>query len=1133
MRSIGPVVRMVAQRSLGHWRLFCALSFGAVLCAALMACVVLYSDAVRDLGLEHAIESQPRFQNDVQLTSSGQKARTADYEAWNAKSNQLLDQYTSWLARGRVHYGRSATFFPTAPGDPVSADEKRPRLHFQFIDNLADHVTLVDGKAPATAPPADQSKAPVIEVWIGKETAERNSIRLGQEFDVFPHWRKVEPIRLVVVGFIAPRDIEEEYWFGKTDRFDVIQTSWATYPVFVDEATLARAIGGYLPDMDISHEVYVFVATGRINNENAEAVKNSLGGLKGAVSSQLIISSAATGLDTTISDFEEKLFFTRLPLFALMIQIVGIVLFYLVMVSTMVIERQAGEIALLKSRGAGTRQVLSVFFIEGAAITLLATILGPFVAAAAISFLGLTPPFEDLSHGDLLTVPISPVAFALALAGGLLAMAPLLWPAYRACGYSITHYKQQISRPPRQPAFLRYYLDLVLIAGAGFAFYQLRQKGSFVTEDLFGGLSADPILLATPTLFMLMVALVFLRLFPLLLQAVLWLTKALKGPTIALGLTRMARSPLQHSRLILLLLLATAVGMFAAGFRSTLERGYEDRAAYRAGAESRIADIRNPANQPVEAFRSAVMAATGTTGAVAAARANAYYTPETFRSVNIQVLGVEPQQFQDVTYWRDDFADESLSTLLGRLRREPGPLPPAPIVIPDDARFIGVWAQNPLPGQAGPMGVRLRDKDGAIWEYRLVTESPNQPSDAWRFFAADLSRPSSIRPSSGTPNAAERKWTFDAFFVQLPGIPPAVPQPISVPLDDLQVSAAAQLPTNYGRDGFADGAVIEAFEAIDRYELVKGVSLTTDPGSLARGPAPAGRSGNIARLSFTRGRTGAGVVAFRTIQEARPVPVIVDTGFLKENKLKVGSEFPISLNSQYSTVKIVGAFKLFPTFDPERPDSFFVADLETLRAAAMRMPGAGTNFYANEAWFPVVGNVRFEKVFLSERGFQAEQYFVRTEILAEQSSDPLVAASWEGILFLAFAGVLIVSTLGFVIYASLGAQARSLEFAILRTMGLSARQILAVVTFEQAFVVVAGVAAGTLLGFPLSRLMISYMGLTEAGNEPLPPLVSVVNWQSIATVYALLGIIVVSTVISLVALYSRLAVSRALRMGEL
>ena len=47
----------------------------------------------------------------------------------------------------------------------------------------------------------------------------------------------------------------------------------------------------------------------------------------------------------------------------------------------------------------------------------------------------------------------------------------------------------------------------------------------------------------------------------------------------------MVRSPLHYSRLILLLLLATSVGMFAAGFRATLEQSYSDRAAYQSGAD--------------------------------------------------------------------------------------------------------------------------------------------------------------------------------------------------------------------------------------------------------------------------------------------------------------------------------------------------------------------------------------------------------------------------------------------------------------------------------------------------------------------------------------------------------------------
>ena len=55
-----------------------------------------------------------------------------------------------------------------------------------------------------------------------------------------------------------------------------------------------------------------------------------------------------------MAEYQEKLFFTRLPLFALMLLIVGIALYYLVLVATMLVERQAGEIALLKSRAPGS-----------------------------------------------------------------------------------------------------------------------------------------------------------------------------------------------------------------------------------------------------------------------------------------------------------------------------------------------------------------------------------------------------------------------------------------------------------------------------------------------------------------------------------------------------------------------------------------------------------------------------------------------------------------------------------------------------------------------------------------------------------------------------------------------------------
>ena len=144
-----------------------------------------------------------------------------------------------------------------------------------------------------------------------------------------------------------------------------------------------------------------------------------------------------------------------------------------------------------------------------------------------------------------------------------------------------------------------------------------------------------------------------------------------------------------------------------------------------------------------------------------------------------------------------------------------------------------------------------------------------------------------------------------------------------------------------------------------------------------------------------------------------------------------------------------------------------------------------------------------------------------------------MAASWEGILFLSFAAVLLLTGLGFAVYATLAAQSRSLEFAILRTMGYTSRQVLSLVSFEQLFVIVAGVVAGTVLGFPLGRLMIGYLGVTESGVDPVPPLISQVRWSVVLMVYSLLGIVFAATIVSLAAVYSRLAVHRALRIGEL
>ena len=440
----------------------------------------------------------------------------------------------------------------------------------------------------------------------------------------------MDPVKITIVGLIEPNDPSEEYWFGNAHRLVVGKTRWPTYPFVIDERTLVEVIAPYyLPSIDGTFETFAFVDSTRVNSRNAETVERNLRALERGVRAQLELSSLSSELPDVIAEYQEKLFFTRLPLFALMLLIVGIALYYLVLVSTMLVERQTGEIALLKSRGAGLGQIMTVYLIEGLALTVSAVVLGPLLASGMIRLLGPTPPFADLSQGELLRVTLTAEAFGLAALGAVLALIALLWPAYRASGATMVHYKQGLARPDRQPLFLRYYLDLVLIGVGAFLFYQLRQRGSLVTENLFGDLSADPLLLVSPALFMLMIALVFLRLFPVVLRVASWALRGLSGATILLGLWRMVRSPLHYSRLILLLLLATSVGMFAAGFRATLDRSFEDRAAYEAGAAGRLVDIRSPSRLSPARLEQTIESIDGLDGASAAARIEVAYSPLT------------------------------------------------------------------------------------------------------------------------------------------------------------------------------------------------------------------------------------------------------------------------------------------------------------------------------------------------------------------------------------------------------------------------------------------------------------------------------------------------------------------------
>ena len=393
------------------------------------------------------------------------------------------------------------------------------------------------------------------------------------------------------MGLLEADDPGARYWGAETDELDSQTPFWPTHLLFVPEESFYGALPVRIPSATARYLDVYQVERGALDSRSASRVADGVASLERRLAATESRPNVESELVNVLRTFDAKLFFVRIPLLVLLLQIVGVVAYYLLVVSTMLVERQASEIATLRSRGASTAQLLAQYGVEAALLASLAVIIGPPLAATVISALGPTPAFSDLSGGEPLDVHLSRLSFALAGAGALLAFLAFMVPAWQATRQTVIGFKRGAARPRRAPLFLRYYLDVALVIVLALVFWRLRQQDELFEKPLFGEPQADPFLLTTPAVVMITAGIVFLRLFPLVLRLAAWAVARSRAVALLVGTRALARNPTHYSRLILMLMLATGVGMFGATFSATLDRSFDDRTRYEVGADVRASDL--------------------------------------------------------------------------------------------------------------------------------------------------------------------------------------------------------------------------------------------------------------------------------------------------------------------------------------------------------------------------------------------------------------------------------------------------------------------------------------------------------------------------------------------------------------
>ncbi|MDA1010406.1 MAG: hypothetical protein O2888_02910, partial [Chloroflexi bacterium] len=450
MVPVRALPHLAVRRMRRNCRLLSSVATGTLVAAAILSTTAIYADAIRDLGLAHAVAAADARDLDIRVTQTNTPVNEATYTSTREAQADAVGGVTQGTADRATTQGMSATFYVDAiNGETTPPGNQRPRANLMFRDGLDTQVELIEGVVP---PAASHAASGPIDVLLGSGTAEAHGLGVGDLLAIQPFWQSSpQTVEIRIAGIIREVEPEARYWGAVDERLDARERSWSTYRLWIPSETFFGQFRSTVPTVTAEYFSVYTINFERVNARNAIEIARGMSGLGPTLVLAAQRTTYQSSIEGLLRSYDEKLFFTQIPLLVLLLQIGAIVAYYLVMVSTMLVERQAAEIATMRSRGATTAQLLGIYGVEGTILAAAAGAVGPVIAGGVISLLGPTPAFRDLSGGGFLDVHVGTGAYLLAGVGALIAFVSLMIPAWRATRNSVVEFKRGAARPGQTP----------------------------------------------------------------------------------------------------------------------------------------------------------------------------------------------------------------------------------------------------------------------------------------------------------------------------------------------------------------------------------------------------------------------------------------------------------------------------------------------------------------------------------------------------------------------------------------------------------------------------------------------------------------------------------------------------------
>lgn len=544
----------------------------------------------------------------------------------------------------------------------VTRDPGRTRNRYRKLESQSDlnsHINILDGEFLPAAPLDVDGYAHAV---VHARVAEELSFRVGDRFTFSP-LDEYDPngVHVLVVGIWEEKDPSDPYWIQDPNG---IRNS-----IFINERAMLEVVPQRVPQAHREYSWHVVVEPDHITSANAGRLLAGLEFLESRMNNLLPKVKLFRELPALLKTFDTRSQLLNLLLLALSLPTMAVTLYYIATAVRMIVDHQRGEIAVFKSRGASTSQVLGIYWLEGTVMGVFTFVIGPLVGLGLAQIIGQTYGFLLFAQRPALTLYVTPQVLEYAAGGIVVALLASLVPAATIASHGIVSFKQDVLRSLDRPIWQRFYLDFVLLAIAGYGYYVLDQRQAITFFSQSGDLLVEPLLTVAPSISIVAAALLFLRAFHLIASGLSRLATYMAGPSILMALRQISRAPGHYRPFFLLLIVTIALGAYSASAAQTVDNNFREQAHYRIPAHLIVHELWRYVEETNTWFEPpfSVHYVDGVIEAMPVRKHEIHTEVIGGRVQEGTLLAIDRIRFANVAWWRSDFARVPLGGLMNAL----------------------------------------------------------------------------------------------------------------------------------------------------------------------------------------------------------------------------------------------------------------------------------------------------------------------------------------------------------------------------------------------------------------------------------------------------------------------------------